>query len=220
MIVRRERPSAADRRARQGIDYARPVRCAWILLIAAGCRVSFDRRDDARRDDARRDDAFVDPIGCADGQREGFVDMTKFPSIAGCAATWLARPSMRATRTLCFSRRIESFPRSGVAQSKPAEQRAGFIRSRGAIRQCIYQVLLRFFGRATVTSQRCGGSLLDYSPSWIAIVRFRRSRCAGFGTSNGANHGGSRRDIPPFPALPRVACSQRRGRRRPDMGKH
>jgi hypothetical protein len=38
-------------------------------------------------------------VGCADGTREGFVDATAFPSIAGCEATWSGSPSMRSAVT-------------------------------------------------------------------------------------------------------------------------
>lgn len=34
--------------------------------------------------------------GCADGQREAFLDQVKFPHIAGCAGTWAGRASLRA----------------------------------------------------------------------------------------------------------------------------
>lgn len=34
-------------------------------------------------------------VGCADGQREGFADLTKFPTIAGCLASWEGDMSMR-----------------------------------------------------------------------------------------------------------------------------
>jgi hypothetical protein len=38
-------------------------------------------------------------IGCADGQREAFVDATAFPKIAGCLASWDGGKSMRAPQT-------------------------------------------------------------------------------------------------------------------------
>jgi hypothetical protein len=34
--------------------------------------------------------------GCADGAREAFTNIAKYPNIAGCAATWPGTPSMRA----------------------------------------------------------------------------------------------------------------------------
>jgi hypothetical protein len=34
-------------------------------------------------------------VGCADGQREGFADIGKFPSIAGCLAVWDGPMSLR-----------------------------------------------------------------------------------------------------------------------------
>lgn len=34
-------------------------------------------------------------VGCADGQREGFADLKKFPEIAGCVATWEGPKSLR-----------------------------------------------------------------------------------------------------------------------------
>lgn len=41
--------------------------------------------------------------GCADGQREAFTDEATFPEIAGCAASWTTRVSMRdpATGSAC-----------------------------------------------------------------------------------------------------------------------
>jgi hypothetical protein len=49
--------------------------------------------------DAVRDGPAIDAdpsIGCADGEREAFVDRGVFPAIAGCAATWPAERSLRA----------------------------------------------------------------------------------------------------------------------------
>jgi hypothetical protein len=40
-------------------------------------------------------------MGCSDGTREAFADPTRFPTIAGCAATWLSS-SMRALRQLAL----------------------------------------------------------------------------------------------------------------------
>jgi hypothetical protein len=34
-------------------------------------------------------------VGCADGQREGFADIAKFPTIAGCVATWEGNMTLR-----------------------------------------------------------------------------------------------------------------------------
>jgi len=42
----------------------------------------------------RRGDPSV--VGCADGQREAFVDTRAYPRIAGCLATWSGNVSMRA----------------------------------------------------------------------------------------------------------------------------
>jgi hypothetical protein len=38
-------------------------------------------------------------VGCADGQREAFVDAAAFPGIAGCLSTWAGTQSMRAPAT-------------------------------------------------------------------------------------------------------------------------
>jgi hypothetical protein len=38
-------------------------------------------------------------IGCADGQREAFVDAAAYSTIAGCLASWNGAQSMRAPRT-------------------------------------------------------------------------------------------------------------------------
>jgi hypothetical protein len=35
-------------------------------------------------------------VGCSDGQREAFIDQVRFPSIAGCLASWTGSQSMRA----------------------------------------------------------------------------------------------------------------------------
>ncbi len=37
-------------------------------------------------------------IGCADGQREAFVDRATYPRIAGCLASWPGAMSLRAGR--------------------------------------------------------------------------------------------------------------------------
>ena len=58
------------------------------LLVPDDASVALDAPDDAPHD-AREEDAPHDaPIaqpGCADGQREGFIDDEKFPFIAGCS---------------------------------------------------------------------------------------------------------------------------------------
>jgi hypothetical protein len=43
----------------------------------------------------------VDPgvAGCADGQREAFLDLNRYPHIAGCLASWQGRQSLRANPT-------------------------------------------------------------------------------------------------------------------------
>lgn len=38
-------------------------------------------------------------VGCADGQREGFVDSAAFPTIAGCIGQWEGTTSLRAPRS-------------------------------------------------------------------------------------------------------------------------
>jgi hypothetical protein len=38
-------------------------------------------------------------VGCADGQREAFVDSAAFPSVAGCIAEWTGTLSMRTPAT-------------------------------------------------------------------------------------------------------------------------
>lgn len=73
-----------------------------VLCVACG-RVNFDpiARDDApvQPDVAVLPDALVDLVGCSDGEREGFVDRTSFPDIAGCSASWAGTPSLRAAPT-------------------------------------------------------------------------------------------------------------------------
>lgn len=38
-------------------------------------------------------------VGCADGQREGFADLKKFPTIAGCLAVWDGEMNLRKGKT-------------------------------------------------------------------------------------------------------------------------
>jgi len=60
-----------------------------------------DAVDDAAIDaflvDAAPDAAVIN--GCADFQREGFIDETMYPTIAACAATWLGAKNLRAAKT-------------------------------------------------------------------------------------------------------------------------
>lgn len=74
------------------------------------CVVPGSTPDDARPidttvviDGTPTDDASPDAApnlsGCADGQREAFMDLVKFPAIAGCAARWAGSPSMRTPAT-------------------------------------------------------------------------------------------------------------------------
>jgi hypothetical protein len=73
--------------------YAWIVRAAWLLcLLVASC----GRRGFEPQRDLGADAASI--IGCADGEREAFVDV-RFVDIAGCAATWTGTPSLRAART-------------------------------------------------------------------------------------------------------------------------
>jgi hypothetical protein len=57
-----------------------------------------DAAIDARTIDATPPDA-LDLSGCADGAREAFTDIMKFPTIAGCAAQWSSAANLRAART-------------------------------------------------------------------------------------------------------------------------
>jgi hypothetical protein len=41
----------------------------------------------------------VASVGCADGRREGFIDESVYPDIAGCGANWSGTLSMRAPAT-------------------------------------------------------------------------------------------------------------------------
>ena len=81
---------------------------AIALIAVAGCRFGFDARvaRDAASDatpDSAHDAAPVDPLGCADGEREAFTDLASYPTIAGCAATWTGELDLRAspTGTVC-----------------------------------------------------------------------------------------------------------------------
>jgi hypothetical protein len=70
---------------------------AVFVTCSLSCgRAHFDRREDAI---APPGDVLVGEVGCADGAREGFVDQQRFPTIAGCAATWLGQRNLRAPRT-------------------------------------------------------------------------------------------------------------------------
>jgi hypothetical protein len=99
---------------------------AAVAVVASACGTDWDRlrprRDgatdvpdgaamdasDASDADAQTDadaDADADAMvpgggtGCSDGQREGFVDLVRFPRIAACGATWQGSVSLRATST-------------------------------------------------------------------------------------------------------------------------
>lgn len=54
---------------------------------------------DARIDGPLPDGPGPNLSGCADGQREAFNDLVKFPRLAGCAAAWPGTPSLRAAAT-------------------------------------------------------------------------------------------------------------------------
>ena len=38
-------------------------------------------------------------VGCADGQREGFADLAKFPTVAGCLGVWDGETSLRTPKS-------------------------------------------------------------------------------------------------------------------------
>src|SRR5262245_27652189 len=62
-------------------------RVTFVLVVGlAGCRF----RDGELSIDAPGPDADADRVGCADGQREGFVDLSAYPHIAACAGGWSA----------------------------------------------------------------------------------------------------------------------------------
>lgn len=64
---------------------------AAIVSFALGCgRLHFDPIDGTTRDVNTEID-----IGCADGEREGYSDVTGFPTIAACGATWTGALDMR-----------------------------------------------------------------------------------------------------------------------------
>jgi hypothetical protein len=70
-------------------------------------KVGSDARTDDRSPTALSDVKFQesprggDPktVGCADGQREGFADMAKFPTIAGCLGIWNEAMTLRKGQT-------------------------------------------------------------------------------------------------------------------------
>ena len=41
----------------------------------------------------------VSVVGCSDGEREGFIDIARFPTIAACSATWNGSLGLRDPRT-------------------------------------------------------------------------------------------------------------------------
>ena len=43
-------------------------------------------------------DAAANLVGCADGERDAFIDRARFPTVAGCAASWPGTPSLRDAR--------------------------------------------------------------------------------------------------------------------------
>lgn len=75
------------------------MRLLLVLLVLAGCDKLFsltpvpDAAPDAPPDaaidapDAMPDSA-ISPVGCADGARDAFVDVTAEPNIAGCDGAW------------------------------------------------------------------------------------------------------------------------------------
>lgn len=73
----------------------------------AAKKVGSDARADDNAPTTLADIKFVesprggDPklVGCADGQREGFADLEKFPTIAGCLGVWDASMTLRKGKT-------------------------------------------------------------------------------------------------------------------------
>lgn len=75
----------------------RPGLVLALTLVTACGRTKFNLLDDAGSDAAVAD-AHVAVTGCADGEREAFVNPS-FLDIAGCGATWAGTPSMRDQKT-------------------------------------------------------------------------------------------------------------------------
>jgi hypothetical protein len=91
----------------------------WLFVCAAGCgSTAGTERDDhqARATAAVSVEEIADDqghklridqgrpgkpevVGCADGQREAFVDAAAYPRIAGCLASWQGRQNLRAPAT-------------------------------------------------------------------------------------------------------------------------
>jgi hypothetical protein len=62
-----------------------------VLVVVCGCgRIDFDPLGAG---------SAASSIGCSDGQREAFVDLVAFPTIAGCGATWAGMPDLRSPTT-------------------------------------------------------------------------------------------------------------------------
>ena len=77
----------------------RSARVAAVLAIVSCGRIHFNARtSDASLDGPSTDAAIGNPAGCADGKREGFVDQSTFPTIAGCGAVWMGSMSLRTAR--------------------------------------------------------------------------------------------------------------------------
>ena len=99
-------PANASRRVRalriaDAVGYDHAVRILPAVLIMGACgRIDFVQvmpRDDAPV--STPDVASVDPIGCSDGEREGYLDLTTYPTIAACSATWTTELDLRAAPT-------------------------------------------------------------------------------------------------------------------------
>ena len=77
------------------------TRLAAVLLVAAACgRVSFKTAIDAAPLDAASLDAVtISVVGCADGHREGYLDIARFARIAACNAIWVGELDLRAAPT-------------------------------------------------------------------------------------------------------------------------
>jgi hypothetical protein len=59
-----------------------------IVMDAPPDVIEVDAPPDVIVMDAPPDVVTVDPVGCADGTREAFADVTAYPDIAGCAGAW------------------------------------------------------------------------------------------------------------------------------------
>ncbi|MBK8172581.1 MAG: hypothetical protein IPK60_19895 [Sandaracinaceae bacterium] len=97
-VVACAKPQAGPTTAVRGV--AQPAPGASAVAASGGVTVETVTDSEGRSyqiQQGPRGDAST--LGCADGQREAFVDHNAFPHIAGCIASWEGQKSMRGAPT-------------------------------------------------------------------------------------------------------------------------